>query len=121
MEEFAGEGSAKTANFGVAGIEEQSLGGEIAGGGVVLMEGVDGDAFGNRSGCGSECFAEGIVAFVTDADPVDGTEDDWLPGAEEDDSPAAKGNFIDAADGVIGHLRAEGRGGVDVEGGEGDS
>jgi hypothetical protein len=99
---------------------DEFFGGEIAAGGVVLMEGVDGDSFGGGAGGFGESGAEGVVCLIGDADPIDCAEHNGLLGAGDDDAAAAQGQFIEAFDGIVGHGGSQGWGGIDVEGGDFD-
>lgn len=99
---------------------DEFFGGEVASGGVVLMQGVNGHSIGGGASGVSESGAEGIVPFIGDTDPIDGTKHDGLFGTGDDDAAAAEGQFIEAFDGVIGHGGSQRRCGVDVEGGDPD-
>lgn len=99
---------------------DEFFGGEVAAGGVVLMEGVDGDSFGGGAGGFGEGGAESVVRFIGDADPIDCAEHDGLFGADDDDAAAAQGEFVEAFDGIVGHGGSQGGSGIDVEGGDFD-
>ena len=95
---------------------DQFLGREVAARGIVLVERMDGDAGGGGAGGLGKGEAEGVMAFVGDADPVDRTEYDWVAGARDHDTATTQRQVIEALDRIVGHRRTEGRGGVDVEG-----
>jgi hypothetical protein len=61
-------------------VSEELFGSEVGMGGIVLVEGVDGNSC-RRRPCGlGEPGPEGIVGGIADADPIDRTEDDGLTG-----------------------------------------
>ena len=97
---------------------EDLFGGEIAVGGIVLVEGMESDAAGVGSGGFGEAFAKGVVAFVGDADPIDGAKDDGPARAEENDAACAEAEIPFIGDGVVSHEGADGRGDIDIESGE---
>ena len=86
-----------------------------------MMQAMNGDALRIGSGSGCDGFAEDVVAFVADTDPVERTEDDRLTGTHQDDAPTAQGDFIDPADGVVGHDGADWGSRIDVERCESDT
>ena len=85
---------------------------------VVLVERMNGDAGGGGAGGLGKGDAEGVMAFVGDADPVDRTEYDGVAGARDHDTATTQRQVIEALDRIVGHRRAQGRGGVDVERGD---
>ena len=95
---------------------DQLLRREIAARGIVLVEGVDGHAVGGGARGVSEGEAEGVMAFVGDADPVDRAEDNRVARPRDHDTAATQRQVIEALDCVVRHRRTQGRGSVDVEG-----
>ena len=60
------------------GIGRDPLGEKIAARRIVLMQRVDTHAIARRMASLGNCIAPGIVAFVADADPIDGHQHDGL-------------------------------------------
>ena len=71
-------------------LANQTLGGEIAAGRVVLVQGVHGHAIGRGAGRLGQRGPKGILPLVGDADPVDRTEHDRLLRPQQHDAPAAQ-------------------------------
>ena len=107
------------ASGGEATRGEDVLGGAVGDGGVVLVEGMDGDAGPCRAGRRRQQVTEGVMGLVGDPDPVDGGEDDGVAGAADHHAAAAEGEVPGRRHGVIGQAGAGGGGGVGVEGRDG--
>ena len=99
---------------------KEALGGKVAAWGVMLMEGVDGDAVRGGASSFGEGEAEGVVAFVGNADPVEGTEDDGISGAQDDEARGGEGrdDFARGFDGAVAERRAEWGCDIGCEGGD---
>jgi hypothetical protein len=54
------------------------------------MQGMNGNTLRCGSGCFSQLFAPGIVAFVSNANRIHGTQDDWRFIREQDHSAGIK-------------------------------
>ena len=91
---------------------------EIGGRRVVVVQGVDGHAFGNGAGGGGQGGPERVVAFVGDAQPVDGAQHDGLSCSEQDDAAGAEAEIPRLDHAIVGHPGAGGRRGINVEGGD---
>ena len=57
------------------------------------------------------------MAFIGDADPVDGTEYDGFTRAGNDYPAAAEGHFIQANRHIVSQGSSQRGGGIDIEGG----
>jgi hypothetical protein len=82
----------------------------------VLVKRVDGDAIGGRSRRGGQALAKGIVTFVSDADPIDRTQDNGITAAKQNNTSAPQSQFFDPLDRVISHHEPDWRRRVDVKG-----
>jgi hypothetical protein len=60
-------------------LREETLGGEVTAGSVVLVKGMDHDPSGLRPHRVGEGGAEGVAALVADPDPIKGAEHDRMP------------------------------------------
>ena len=77
---------------------------------------MDGDSLRGRAGAASEGFAEGVVAFVADANPVHGAQDDRLPRAQEGNASRPQPQIPMVSHRIIGQHGANRRSGIHVEG-----
>ena len=94
---------------------DQFLRREVAARCVVLVKRMNGDAVGGGAGGLGEGDAEGVMAFVGDADPVDRAEHDRFARTRDHHTTAAQRQVIEALNRVVGHRRTQRRGGVDIE------
>ena len=63
---------------------------------------------GRHGACGlGECCAEGIVAFIGNADPIHGAENDGLICTEKDNATTTQRHFIHTLHRIISHCRTE--------------
>jgi hypothetical protein len=89
--------------------------GEVASWSIMLMKSMDSDSLRGGPGGFGQSLSKRIVSFVGDSDPVDGAQDDWILGTKQNDTSASQRQFVDSADGLISHGRADWRGCIDIE------
>jgi hypothetical protein len=84
----------------------------------MLVQCMDRHALRRRSRGLRQHLPEHVVTLVADANPVDRTQDNRLPGTQQNHAATAQAEFTLRLDRVIGHHAAHGRGGVHVEHGQ---
>ena len=117
----AGYGGAAEVDWGDGVGRDEGGGAAVIAGGIVLMNGLDGDAVGSGAGGLGEAGAPVEMGVATDAEPIDGAEDDGLLAVGVEDDAFGEERGFDAFSGYdegIAEGGAGGRSDVDGEGGQ---
>ncbi len=98
-------------------VVQDAFRGKVTVRGVVLMQRMHGHPVRRRGCAPGQGIAKGIVALVGNPDPVHRAKHDWLPCAQKDNASRPQPELPVIGHRIISHHRADGRGGVHVEGG----
>ena len=69
---------------------KQTLRGKVTAGRIVLVQSVQRDSFHIRVSRLSQRLTEDIMTLVGNPNPVDGTQDNWFAGSQQDDSASSQ-------------------------------